>query len=445
MVQYLSLIIYEKPQKCVTIQKREELVMENIRIKKLDCGVRVVTEKINHVNSAAIGIWVRNGAVDEYKEVAGISHFIEHMMFKGTKKRSARQIAEDIDKIGGQMNAFTGKEATCYYVKSLNTHLFDGAEVLLDMLNESVFDSHEMTKERKVICEEIKMIEDQPDDLAQDKVMEMVFKGSPLGNSVIGTPTSLKKITRPVITEYKKKTYTRDSIVVSVAGNIDEEKIYAYLEDKFEKLLPEKERAAMDIGQNAPDCKVIVKDIQQSHICMATKTIALDDPRYYSFAVLNNVMGGSMSSRLFQNIREEKGLAYSVYSMNSAFSTSGFYTIYAGVSHDRIGMAIDGIKEELDKLDKYGVTEEELSMSKEQLKSSYIFGQENVASRMFTIGKNLLLLDKVYTAEEVLEGIDQVSLESIDQIKPMICDTDNYSAVCVTDKRVNLKRMISKP
>ena len=203
--------------------------MENIRIKKLDCGVRVVTEKINHVNSAAIGIWVRNGAVDEYKEVAGISHFIEHMMFKGTKKRSARQIAEDIDKIGGQMNAFTGKEATCYYVKSLNTHLFDGAEVLLDMLNESVFDSHEMTKERKVICEEIKMIEDQPDDLAQDKVMEMVFRGSPLGNSVIGTPTSLKKITRPVITEYKKKTYTRDSIVVSVAGNIDEEKIYAYL------------------------------------------------------------------------------------------------------------------------------------------------------------------------------------------------------------------------
>lgn len=442
MVQYLSLIIYEKPQKCVTIQKREELVMENIRIKKLDCGVRVVTEKINHVNSAAIGIWVRNGAVDEYKEVAGISHFIEHMMFKGTKKRSARQIAEDIDKIGGQMNAFTGKEATCYYVKSLNTHLFDGAEVLLDMLNESVFDSHEMTKERKVICEEIKMIEDQPDDLAQDKVMEMVFRGSPLGNSVIGTPTSLKKITRPVITEYKKKTYTRDSIVVSVAGNIDEEKIYAYLEDKFEKLLPEKERAAMDIGQNAPDCKVIVKDIQQSHICMATKTIALDDPRYYSFAILNNVMGGSMSSRLFQNIREEKGLAYSVYSMNSAFSTSGFYTIYAGVSHDRIGMAIDGIKEELDKLDKYGVTEEELSMSKEQLKSSYIFGQENVASRMFTIGKNLLLLDKVYTAEEVLEGIDQVSLESIDQIKPMICDTNNYSAVCVTDKRVNLKRMI---
>lgn len=442
MVQYLSLIIYEKPQKCVTIQKREELVMENIRIKKLDCGVRVVTEKINHVNSAAIGIWVRNGAVDEYKEVAGISHFIEHMMFKGTKKRSARQIAEDIDKIGGQMNAFTGKEATCYYVKSLNTHLFDGAEVLLDMLNESVFDSHEMTKERKVICEEIKMIEDQPDDLAQDKVMEMVFKGSPLGNSVIGTPTSLKKITRPVITEYKKKTYTRDSIVVSVAGNIDEEKIYAYLEDKFEKLLPEKERATMDIGQNAPDCKVIVKDIQQSHICMATKTIALDDPRYYSFAVLNNVMGGSMSSRLFQNIREEKGLAYSVYSMNSAFSTSGFYTIYAGVSHDRIGMAIDGIKEELDKLDKYGVTEEELSMSKEQLKSSYIFGQENVASRMFTIGKNLLLLDKVYTAEEVLKGIDRVSLESIDQIKPMICDTDNYSAVCVTDKRVNLKRMI---
>lgn len=416
--------------------------MENIKIKQLKCGVRVVTEKISHVNSAAIGIWVRNGAVDEDKEVAGISHFIEHMMFKGTSKRSARQIAEDIDRIGGQINAFTGKEATCYYVKSLNTHLFDGADVILDMLNDSLFDSREMTKERKVICEEIKMIEDQPDDLAHDAVMEMVFKGSPLSNSIIGTPTSLKRITRPVMTEYKNKTYTRDSIVVSVAGNIDEEEVYAYLEDKFEKLMPSKEHKTFLVEENQPSYKVITKDIQQSHICMAVKTVDMADPRYYSFSVLNNIMGGSMSSRLFQNIREEKGLAYSVYSMNSSFSKSGYYNIYAGVSHERIGKAIDGIKEELDMLDKKGITEEELSMSKEQLKSSYIFGQENVASRMFTIGKNLLLLGKVYTAEEVLEGIDRVSCDSIDKIKDIICNTDNYSAVCVTRDRVNLKKMI---
>lgn len=416
--------------------------MENIKIKKLDCGVRVVTERIPHVNSAAMGIWVKNGAVDEYKEVSGISHFIEHMMFKGTEKRSARQIAEDIDKIGGQINAFTGKEATCYYVKALSTHLFDSAEVLLDMLNNSVFSSREMTRERQVICEEIKMIEDQPDDLAHDTVMELVFKGDPLANSIIGTPTSLRGITRPVMTEYKAKAYTRDSIVVSVAGNIDEEEIYAYLEDKFGSLLSSKESKAQELQESVPSCKVIVKDIQQSHICMAVRTIALADPGYYAFAVLNNVMGGSMSSRLFQNIREEKGLAYSVYSVNSSFSKAGYYNIYAGVSHDKIEKAIDGIREELDLLDRKGITEEELSMSKEQLKTSYIFGQENVASRMFNIGKNLLLIGKVYTAQEVIDGVDAVTLNSIDEIKNVICNTDNYSAVCVTDKKINLKKML---
>lgn len=413
-----------------------------VNIKKLNCGVRLVTEKISHVQSAAIGIWVKNGAVDEYKEVSGISHFIEHMMFKGTENRTAKKIAEDIDKIGGQINAFTGKEATCYYVKVINTHLFDGAEVLLDMLNNSVFDSKEMTKERQVICEEIKMIEDQPDDLAHDTVCEMVFRGNELGNSIIGTKSSLKRITRPVMVDYKNKTYTKDSIVISASGNFDEEELAKYLEDKFDKIFDSKPARKETAVEYKPSYKVIVKDIQQSHICMATKTIALGDPRYYSFSVLNNIMGGSMSSRLFQNIREEKGFAYSVYSMNSTFSTSGYYNIYAGVSHDKVAAAIDGIKEELDVLAAKGVSDEELSMSKEQLKSSYIFGQENVASRMFAIGKNLLLLGKVFTAEEVLKGIEEVSHESINAIKPMICNIDNYSAVCVNRDKINLKKMI---
>lgn len=416
--------------------------MAQINIKKLECGVRVVTENISHVKSVAIGIWVKNGAVDERKEIAGISHFIEHMMFKGTEERSARQIAEDIDKIGGQMNAFTGKEATCYYVKTLNTHLYAGAEVLLDMINNSVFDSREMTKERQVICEEIKMIEDQPDDLAHDAAIEMVFKGEPLGNSIIGTPTSLKGITRPVITAYKNEAYSRDSIVISVAGNFDEQELYAYLEDKFRKLAQAKPKKENNAADYKPACKVITKDIQQSHICLATRTIDLQDQRYYAFSVLNNIMGGSMSSRLFQNIREQKGLAYSVYSSNSSFSTSGYYNIYAGVSHAKIGAAIDGIKQELDSLDRNGVTDEELEMSKEQLKSGYIFGQENVASRMFAIGKNVLLLDRVYTDEEVLSGIDAVDTKAINDIKPIICDLGAYSAVCVTKDKVNLNKMV---
>lgn len=416
--------------------------MRNIDIRKLDCGVRVVMEVIPHVQSAAIGIWTKTGAVNEEARYAGISHFIEHMMFKGTETRSAREIAADIDKIGGQMNAFTSKEATCYYVKVLKDNFEKGAEVLLDMLNNSVFDKVELDKERQVICEEIKMIEDQPDDLAHDTIGEILFKGNPLGKSIIGTPSSLNRITRNVLVDYKEKQYTRNSIVVAVAGNIDPDQVCAYLEDKFEKLKAEKPAHDNGFTPYEKKCKVLVKDIQQSHLCLATRAIGLDDPQYYAFSILNNVMGGSMSSRLFQNIREEKGLAYSVYSMMSAYSSGGYYNIYAGVSHDKIQSAIAGIGEELELLGKSGITAEELSASREQLKSNYIFGQENVASRMFSIGKNLTLLDHVYTPEEVLRGLDAVTMEDIEEAKKMICDLNQYSAVAVTNKRIPLKKMM---
>lgn len=416
--------------------------MGYIEIRKLDCGVRVVMETIPHVQSAAIGIWVKTGAVNETAKYAGVSHYIEHMMFKGTENRNAREIAADIDKIGGQMNAFTSKESTCYYVKVLKDNFEKGAEVLLDMLSNSLFDKIEMDKERQVICEEIKMIEDQPDDLAHDVVSEILFKGNPLGNSIIGTPSSLNRISRKVLTEYFDTQYTRDSIVVSVAGNINPDQVCAYLEDKFDKLGASKPVHENGYTPYEKKHKVIVKDIQQSHLCLATRAISLIDPRYYAFSVLNNVMGGSMSSRLFQNIREEKGLAYSVYSMLSCFSSDGYFNIYAGVSHDKIGAAIGGIREELEILGSQGITEEELSASREQLKSSYIFGQENVASRMFAIGKNLILLDRVFTPEEVLEGLNAVTMDDIEEVKKTLCDMSSYSAVAVTNKRINLKRMM---
>lgn len=414
--------------------------MSKIDIRKLDCGVRVVMERTDYVQSAAFGVWVKAGAVDENAKNSGVSHFIEHMMFKGTKKRNARQIAEDIDRIGGQINAFTGKEATCYYVKTVGTNLEKGAEVILDMLNESVFDKIEMGKERKVICEEIKMIEDQPDDLVHDTVTELLFKGTPLGKSIIGTPSSLRGISRNVLTAYKEAEYTRDSIVVSVAGNFDEDSFCNFLEDKFEALAAAKQAKKHEYAEYRRSFKVMVKDIQQSHICLATKGVSLADERYYTLQVLNNIMGGSMSSRLFQNIREEKGLAYSVYSMCSSFSNDGYYLIYAGVAHDKIKHALEGIREELAVLAAQGVSQDELSMAKEQMKSSYIFGQENVASRMFANGKYLLLLDKVYTQEEITESIDQITFEDIDEVKGLICSPESYTGVAVTNKRFDLGR-----
>lgn len=409
--------------------------MSKIEVRKLDCGVRVVTEKIDYVQSASFGVWVRAGAVNENEKNAGVSHFIEHMMFKGTKKRNARQIAEDIDRIGGQINAFTGKEATCYYVKTIGSNLQKGAEVILDMLTNSVFDKIEMGKERKVICEEIKMIEDQPDDLAHDTVTEMLFRGTPLGRSIVGTPTSLKNISRNVLVKYKEEQYTRDSMVVSAAGNFDEDEFFRFLSDKFDSMAQSKPAPVCERKEYERSFKVMVKDIQQSHICLAVKAVPLEDRRIYALQVLNNIMGGSMSSRLFQNIREEKGLAYSVYSLTSSFSTDGYYLIYAGVGHDKIKDALAGIREELTILRKDGVTRDELSMSKEQLKSSFIFGQENVASRMFTNGKNVTLLDRTYSPEEIISEIDRLSLEDIEEVKSLICDPELYTGVAVTDRR----------
>ena len=410
--------------------------------KKLNSGIRMVLEEIPYVQSVAIGIWVKTGAVDEDEKYAGISHFIEHMMFKGTTNRSAKKISEDIDRIGGQINAFTGKEATCYYVKAIDSNYKEAADVLIDMLTQSLLDKEEMTKERQVICEEIKMTQDAPDDLAHDTITAMIFKGNDLGKSIIGTPTSLKRITRNVMSNYFAKEYTRDNIVISVSGNFDVDEICEYFDDKFMELLPSKEEKNPAFAPYAPSYKSITKEIEQSHICLATKGIPLGDDRYYAFSILNNIMGGSMSSRFFQNIREEKGLAYSVYSMNGAFSGDGYYNIYAGVSHDKIKDAICGIREELTLLDEKGISAEELESSRAQLKAAYVFGQENVAGRMFKNGKNTILTGKISTPEEVVKGFDDVTMDDIENMKRLICDFSSYSAVVVSKEHIELKRIM---
>lgn len=410
--------------------------------RELNSKVRVVMEQIPYVQSVAIGIWVKAGAVDEEHKYAGISHFVEHMMFKGTENRTAKQIAADIDKIGGQINAFTGKEATCYYVKAIYNNYKEAADVLCDMLTNSKLDREEMNKERKVICEEIKMTQDAPDDLAHETVTSLVFKGTPLGKSIIGTPTSLKRITHHVMADYISKEYTRDNIVISVAGNFDEEEICSYFEEKLSCLSLSKPVKPAESTPYVPSCKVITKDIEQSHLCLANKAIAIDDERYYAFTILNNIMGGSMSSRFFQNIREEKGLAYSVYSMVGAFSNDGYYNIYAGVSHEKIRAAVEGIREELNELQKNGVTKEELESSRAQIKASYIFGQENVAGRMFKNGKNTILCGKAFEPTEVITKFDAVTMDDIDEVKHIICDFERYSGALVTRDRTDLKKMM---
>lgn len=413
-----------------------------VTIKKLNCGTTVIMEKSERVQSAALGIWVRAGASDEWDEVSGVSHFIEHMMFKGTKNRTAKQIAEDVDKIGGVFNAFTGKEATCYYIKTLSSNICKGAEILLDMLTGSKFDQEEMDRERQVICEEIKMVKDTPDDDVYDTISELVAGGNPLGRSILGTPESLAGIDRSRLVDYRDQMYARDSIVVAVAGNFDEEAIEAIFEDRLTSLRDKKPKKEIQLKPYQQSFNVKVRDIEQTHICLATPGIALDDPRYYALVLLNSIFGGSMSSRLFQNIREQKGLAYSVCSMNLFSSYWGFFSIYAGVSPEKAEEALDAIHYELDTLRESGVTEEELAMAKEQMKSSYIFGLESVNSRMFSIGKNKLLLDRVYAEEEVLSSFDRVTREDIREVAEMIGDYSSYCGAAVTGRDFDLERIV---
>ncbi|MBQ2678028.1 MAG: insulinase family protein [Firmicutes bacterium] len=415
-----------------------------IKSKILDDGVRLVTEQTSFVQSVAIGIWVKAGAMDETPDISGISHLIEHMMFKGTEKRTARDIAADVDRIGGQINAFTGKEATCYYIKTISSNSDKAAEILLDMLLGSKFDSGEMKKEKKVICEEIKMVQDMPDEDVQDTMLEMVFKGDPLAKSIIGTATSLRGISRNKVMKYLHDEYTRSSIVIAVAGNFDEDEITALFENKFRELKKNKPAKRHKRSSFEPAFKVKVRDIEQSHICLAIPALKQLDPRYYALSLLNNIMGGSMSSRLFQNIREEKGLAYSVFSTTAGYTDNGYFSIYAGVAHDKIRAAIEGIKEEMRLLEEKGITEEELATAKAQVKSSYVFAQENISGRMFSIGKNMTMFGKIITLEEIVEGYDRVNMDDIDNVKHLITDLSGYCGVCATAKRIPLRKYVTE-
>ncbi|MBQ4576797.1 MAG: insulinase family protein [Firmicutes bacterium] len=413
--------------------------------KTLNCGIRMAMEKIPYVQSAAVGIWVKAGSADEDDRINGISHYIEHMLFKGTDNRTAKQIAEDVDRIGGNINAFTGKEATCYYIKTLDSNLEQACDILIDMFLNSQFDEVEMDKERMVILEEMKMTEDTPDDLAHDLLFEQVFQGTPLERQIIGTEKSLAGIRRQDIIDYIKKEYTRDSIVISLAGNFDEDYMCSYFEGRLAQMTASKPERTKYSRIYVPKFQTRVKDVEQSHICMGVPGIQLDnDDLYYPMVLLNNIMGGSMSSRLFQNIREEKGLAYSVYSGHTSYMDAGAYFIYAGINSNKIQEAIEGIACELQLLKREGVTADELAMAKEQSKSSYIFGLENVNSRMFANGKNILLLNEVREPQRVLAEIDAVTMDDMVRAAELICDMGQYCATLVTNRDVDLKAMIDQ-
>lgn len=396
-------------------------------IKKYTCqnGVRIVLEQIPTVRSVAIGVWIGTGSRDENPENNGISHFLEHMFFKGTTTRSAREIAESFDSIGGQVNAFTSKEYTCYYAKVLDTHAQYALDILADMFFNSTFEEEELTKEKNVVLEEIKMYEDTPDDIVHDLLSKAVYENHPLGYPILGSEETLKTFTGEKLKEYIHERYTPENVVISIAGNITDTFIR-----EVEKYFGSYEGGRSEITENNPAFHSNrisrKKDTEQAHLCIGFNGLKVGHENIYSLIVLNNVLGGSMSSRLFQEVREQKGLAYSVFSYHSAYQDSGIVTIYGGTGAKQLDILFETIQETLTKLKQKGITDKELHNSKEQLKGSLMLSLESTNSRMSRNGKNELLLKRHRTLDEIIEHIDQVTNQEVNDMATIIF-TDNYS------------------
>ncbi|MGE5704268.1 MAG: M16 family metallopeptidase [Clostridia bacterium] len=375
-------------------------------------GVRIVTEKIDAVRSVALGIWVGTGSKFEQDVNNGISHFLEHMYFKGTKNRTAKQIAEAFDEIGGNVNAFTSKEYTCYYARILDTHAPIALDILSDMYFNSVFDEEEIEKEKNVVIEEISMYEDTPDDLVHDLIARACYGDHPLGYSILGTEDVLRSLRRDDLLRYIEQRYIPQQTVITVAGNFDD-KLIEEIKQRFSSFKREGTTGATSMPAFLGKSIAQHKATEQAHFCLSLPGYQVGHEEIYSLILLNNILGGSMSSRLFQEIREERGLAYSVYSYHSSYQEAGTFTIYTGTAPEHVGQVFDIATNVLLDISDKGITTQELNKGKEQLKGSLMLSLESTNSRMSRLGKNELLLGRHLTLDEIIARIDRVNHESV--------------------------------
>lgn len=384
----------------------------------LSNGLRVITEEIPHVRSASLGIWVRAGSLWESPAEAGISHFIEHMLFKGTRSRTARQIAQAIDGRGGSLNAFTAKEQTCYYAKVLDEHLPVAMDVLADMVLHSTFDPAEMEKEKGVILEEIKMYEDVPDDVVHDLFTTVMWPDHAMGRPIVGTGDTVQAFTRESLLDYFAGHYTPEEIVIAAAGNLRHESVVDLVDRTFAEWhghTAGRERAwpAPPPGPARSRALVRVKDTEQAHLVLGVKGLPQEDDDIYALHLINTVFGGGSSSRLFQAIREDRGLAYSVYSYQTSFRDTGNFAVYAGISPKVVPDVLELLSQSYRLLGEEGLTAEELAEAKDQLKGQIMLSLESTSGRMTRLGRGELMLGRVLTPDEIISRIDSVTADQV--------------------------------
>jgi predicted Zn-dependent peptidase len=404
-----------------------------VRRTVLPNGLRVLTEAVPAMRSVSFGVWVDVGSVDEAPQLAGCSHFLEHLLFKGTTRRSALDISAAIEAVGGETNAFTTKEYTCYYARVLDADLALAIDVIGDLVTDSVLNPGDVETERGVILEEIAMHEDEPGDDVHDLFAEAIYGAHPLGRLISGTPETVGPMTRRQIQGFYHRRYAAPSMVIAAAGNLDHAGVVKLVRDSFSRsgrpsfaLDARAEPATRRIGSapppHQPRLLVRDKDTEQAHVVLGGPAIARDDERRFSLGVLNNALGGGMSSRLFQEVREKRGLAYSVYSFTSQHAGSGMFGVYAGCAPGKVDEVLALCRSELATVAAEGLTDTEVARGKGMLKGSLVLGLEDTGSRMTRLAKGDLLYDEQLTVDQLLAKVDAVTLDEVREIAAEVLD-----------------------
>ncbi|HXY15315.1 MAG TPA: pitrilysin family protein [Terriglobales bacterium] len=391
--------------------------VRKIQREVLPNGLTIITEQMQHIRSVSIGIWVKTGSRDEDLQWNGISHFVEHMVFKGTKHRSAEDIARQVDSIGGNMDAFTAKECVCFNVKVLDEHLPIAMDVLSDLVLNPVFDSQDITRERGVILEEIKMDEDSPDYLVHEIFTQNFWKDHPLGKPILGTKDTVKRFERDPVLEFYAQRFGPGNLIISAAGNLKHSEFVGLVNKHFERMAPVKN------GFHSPRPTIVPriimrnkKALEQVQICVGVPSHPIAHEKRHASYILNTLLGGGMSSRLFQNIRERQGLAYAIYSDLNPYRDTGCLSVYAGTSRESAGKVVQCIVSEFRKLKAETVPAEELRRSKDQLKGSLMLSLESSTSRMSNLARQEMYFDRFYSMDELLERIEGVTAEQLQEL-----------------------------
>jgi predicted Zn-dependent peptidase len=411
----------------------------------LDNNTQILTEKVPHVRSVSIGFFVDIGSRYETPDISGSSHFIEHLMFKGTHRRTAKDIAEELDAVGGQLNAFTTKEYTCYYARVLDEHFDLALDLLGDMLFESKFDPADIDRERNVIIEEIKMYEDTPDELVHDIFASSIWRGHSLGQPIIGTADVINGLSREKLYDYYKTHYNPGRMIVAVAGNINHDGVINKLRSIFENRVGNKHPRQINTPATQQQISCRSKETEQVHLIVGAPGLKLDHKNIYVMQIINTILGGGLSSRLFQEIREQRGLVYSVYSYHSSYHDTGLFGIYAGLSKQNVDEVLALIFKQVKDIQANGVKEEELNRAKEQLKGNLFLSLENVNTRMSRLGKSQLYLGKVVSPEEIVNKVNKVTISEIQELAKEVLDPKGFSLASIGpwDDCGSLERTIS--